>query len=510
MTHLRPNKLRDAMVVSGLSSQALAVASGVDLHRIDDALLGRRRLDVAAMRSLAEALGIEWFALRCDNLTGEGPCAACDAPNVLNSGDLDRARAAVERVLREARSAHADLDTWITVPGFVEAQAALVAIGSDFDVRRLQDTGLEPALAAPDADVSALAARVTEYLSRGDVATEELVGLDISGSIPNGLQVAGWTLRRFADEEIRGFSVVPSSDARTIWGWDRVAATETWWLHRDAGERPAVSTKVISFAQPRDVAPAPLLTLSLLSDDPPAALSHGWAQKGRGVAFSISSRQLGYWFEDDGYLHLEYGPYRVKDSEAEAWARYVGHLGNMAAQVFAGRTPAQQRYAAAAQQFLAVAEDLNKGLTPLPRLALEMSTVMEMLLLGGTDEGEVSRRVRVAAGWLGGIDDADRTGITSFTKKLYDAGSKYRHGGGTYVLHRGGEVRAKKHLDVARAYRLLRRLLVHGLAVAAADESVAALCDEVQRLVAPRERLEATINALYADLGVTPRRFAAV
>src|SRR5204862_329088 len=101
--------------------------------------------------------------------------------------------------------------------------------------------------------------------------------------------------------------------------------------------------------------------------------------------------------------------------------------GGLVEQVFAANTEATRRYVATAEQFLGVAADLYHGWNPLPRLALEMSTVAEMLLVGGGSE-EVSRRLRIAAAWLGGIGDADRDVIHDFAKKLYDAGSAYRHG----------------------------------------------------------------------------------
>jgi hypothetical protein len=189
----------------------------------------------------------------------------------------------------------------------------------------------------------------------------------------------------------------------------------------------------------------------------------------------------------------------------------VVHLGGLIEGIFAGTTSPMKRYAAAAEQLLGVGADLWHGLAPLPRLAFETSTVAEMLLLGGADEGEVSRRVRMAAAWLGGIDDPDRDVIHDFTKKLYDAGSKYRHGGGTYALHRGTPApKTKRSFDVLRAYRLFRRLMLHGLAVVAAGESVAELCDRAQRTEAARTQLGEIITRLYSDLGVTPRPFPTI
>ncbi len=60
-----------------------------------------------------------------------------------------------------------------------------------------------------------------------------------------------------------------------------------------------------------------------------------------------------------------------------------------------------------------------------------------------------------------------------------------------------------------RGYRLLRRLLLHGLAVVVAGESPAELCDLAQRSEAARIRLEEIIAHPYADLAVPPRPFPA-
>jgi hypothetical protein len=195
---------------------------------------------------------------------------------------------------------------------------------------------------------------------------------------------------------------------------------------------------------------APLLALALIYPEPPGAISHAWAQKGRGVNLSMMSRQLDYVVEDDGYVHAEYGPYRIEVDRSAEWARHAEYVGSLAERVFAASTDPAKRYAAAAEQFLGVAADLLCGWEPLPRLAVEISTVAEMLLLSGQNEGEVSRSVRIAAGWLGGIDDPDREAIHDFAKTLYEAGSKYRHGGASYKLHRGRPVPAATKAEAPR------------------------------------------------------------
>lgn len=136
-----------------------------------------------------------------------------------------------------------------------------------------------------------------------------------------------------------------------------------------------------------------------------------------------------------------------------------------------------------------------------------MSTVAEMLLLDDGGE-EISRRLRIAAAWLGGLDDADRAVIHDFAKRLFNAGFAYRHGGAHFELRHGGVPPAgKKNLDVLRGYRLLRRLMLHGLAVVAAGESPAELCDRAQRTEGGRARLAEIIADLYADLDAIPSPF---
>jgi transcriptional regulator with XRE-family HTH domain len=71
VAHLQPDRLRDAMTATGRDVASLAMASGVRADFLADALRGRRRLDVAAMRALAGPLAVDWWALRCDHATGQ-------------------------------------------------------------------------------------------------------------------------------------------------------------------------------------------------------------------------------------------------------------------------------------------------------------------------------------------------------------------------------------------------------------------------------------------------------
>lgn len=513
MTHMQPGRLRDAMAAAGENVEGLAVASGLRADRLDDVLAGRRRLGVAAMRALSVPLAVDWWALRCDRVTGQRPCPACAAPNVVTDAELSEAARAITQLLTEAH-AYADDDVagWRDLPSFAAARAALVAIGGDLDLDEVAAVAADALLNGDrPADLTRLGLRLAMLCGRGDVETEEIIGLDIniSGAFPSGLRIGGWDLVRYNEHDLDHFDVVVGGGARSRWSWDRVATSHTWWLRRPKGKCTArLGGTVINLTEPREVAIAPLLALALVIDEPPGAISRGWAQKGCGVALSVTSRQLDYTVQDDGYVQAVYGPYRIDAARKTEWARHVTHVGAMVERVFTASTPAARRYVAAAEQFLAVSADLYHGWEPLPRLAVELSTVAEMLLLSGVNEGEVSRRVRIAAGWLGGIDDADRQTIHDFMKRLYEAGSKYRHGGAHYVLHRGDPVRASiKQLDVLRSYALLRRLMLHGLAVVDSLGSVAELCDRVQCTVAPRARLNDIITRLYADLALTPQRF---
>ncbi|MGA5302597.1 hypothetical protein ACPCHT_21900 [Nucisporomicrobium flavum] len=111
---------------------------------------------------------------------------------------------------------------------------------------------------------------------------------------------------------------------------------------------------------------------------------------------------------------------------------------------------------------------------------LEMSTVLELLLLTGSRELEVGKRVRRGAEALAGAG----TDVGGLVGAIYDAGSRHRHGGEAYRLtwDESTDTSAKpRTLNVEDAYRLLRRLLVNGLAVLAEGESLPFLCDRAQR-----------------------------
>jgi hypothetical protein len=399
---------------------------------------------------------------------------------------------------------------WPELPTYQVARAALVAIGADLDLRQLSAVGASqaPGEGRNEAELAEVAMRLAAYAGCGDMDTDELVGLDITGDIPTGWRIAGWELHRYHEHELEAYEVVRETGARHGWSWDRIAAAQTWWLRRPIGRREAITGELITFSNPTIVALPPLLALALIKDEPPGALSHGYAQKGRGVGLGITSRELDYIIDDDGYPDPQYGIYRVCSNESPSWATDLAHIAGLVDQAFRLNNKHAQRYIAAAEQFLGVAADLYYGWNPLPRLAVEMSTTAEMLLLSGADEGEVSRRVRIAAAWLGGIDDADRDTIHDLVKILYDAGSKYRHGGGTYALHRGSPAPVvRKRLDVLRAYSVLRRLLLHGLAVVASGESIAELCERTQRSEAARVHLDEIIIRLYANLAMPAQPF---
>jgi hypothetical protein len=59
-------------------------------------------------------------------------------------------------------------------------------------------------------------------------------------------------------------------------------------LRRPARMRPARSGGTFSIADPADTAIAPRLTFALLKNEPPRVLSHGWAQRGRGVSLDTT------------------------------------------------------------------------------------------------------------------------------------------------------------------------------------------------------------------------------
>jgi hypothetical protein len=431
---------------------------------------------------------------------------------VLAEADLREAATDVEQLFIAAHDQAIDEVTgWVALPEFAKAKSSLVAVGGDLDIDELEriDAGLATA-EMDSSDREQVALRVATYCAGVDYETDELVGLDISGDIPNGLPIAGWELIQFSESELDDYEVIHVAGARTAGTWDRLSAGNTWWLRRAEEVQAAQQGNIISFVEPTRAAIEPRLALALVKNEAASVLSHGQVQKGCGVSFSIRSRQLGYFQEDDGFPHFEYGQYDVDATTEPNWSTHVEYLGGLAVSAWSQTSDPAKRYRAAAEQFLGVSDDLDRGWDPLPRLALEMSTVAEMLLLSGVNEGEVSRRVRIAAAWLGGIDDTDREVIHDFAKKIYDAGSKYRHGGGAFALRRGGKgTGAKKELDILHAYRLLRRLMAHGLAIVASGESVADLCDLAQRSEAARKQIADIVQRLYADLALAPHPFPA-
>lgn len=512
MTHASPPKVLSALTATGLDSAGLAAASGLAARILDEGLAGSRRLGVAAMQAIGGAVGGEWWDLRCDHATGrEKACAGCNASNLLTTDDLGDVIRTLGDLLAEARARDTPVSEWSALPTFATAREALVAVGSELTAEQLESVGLYGPVgpsAKPD-ELRLVAEALAIVFAAGDVETEELVGLDVDLDVPSGVRVAGWDLIRYDAADVARFDVFAPAGLRTKWTWDRISAEGTWWLRRDAGTRPPVEGPVITIEEPSRVALAPLVALALLDDEPPHPISHAWAQRGHGVRFSIGSHELDYVVEGNGYPNIFYGSYRVRSGRAARWQSNVAHLGGLIEKVFADNSRQAKRYRVAATEFLRVANDLYEGWDLIRRLPLDMSTVMETLLLDGSSkEGEFRRRVSISAGWLGGTDDTDRTNIRSFARAVYDAGSAYRHGGEGYTLRRGAiDDAPKSHLDVVRAYRLLRRLIVHGLAVAAAGESVAQLCDDVQSTAAARIKLEEIIAQFYSAIGVAPAPF---
>jgi transcriptional regulator with XRE-family HTH domain len=70
MAHLQPERLRECMTAARLDLNSVADRSGIRHNFLQQALNGRRRLGVAAMRTLAGALGVDWWELRCDQAIG--------------------------------------------------------------------------------------------------------------------------------------------------------------------------------------------------------------------------------------------------------------------------------------------------------------------------------------------------------------------------------------------------------------------------------------------------------
>lgn len=93
---------------------------------------------------------------------------------------------------------------------------------------------------------------------------------------------------------------------------------------------------------------------------------------------------------------------------------------------------------------------------------------------------------RNGAAWLGGRNDAARKAIHAHARDLYNAGSKYRHGGRLLSLYDSRDHDAPpasgKVFDTATGRALVRKLLLHGLAVldSGTQKSTADLCESAQ------------------------------
>lgn len=339
-----------------------------------------------------------------------------------------------------------------------------------------------------------------------DLETDEFVGLDIAlyGAVPATLEVAGWDLMHFTPDTVDRYE--PSA-GEAFWGprsWDRIAAMHSWLLLRNAGVQPPMPKMALSMTKPLDVALAPLLALAVLVDEPLRAMGHGRAQYGRGVQMSVGESLL-ECIEDEHGVSPQHGPYYVGSEEVDSWSRDLHYVGQLAQKVIDDRP--DKRFARAARQLLAVANDLHRVFDLPASIPLDMSTVLELLLLTGNsrDEG-IADRVRAGAVFLAGVEGDFADEVRDFVGTLYDAGSARRHGGKEYWLTNGAARPGslpKRSFDVARAYRLLRRLMLHGLALTAADKSLPSLCDRAQRPAADldhKRQARLTRDRVLADM----------
>jgi hypothetical protein len=297
MAHLDPQRLEAARAARGMDVTALAAASGIREDLLVGALAGTRRLDGWAMRMLAVPLAVEWTVLRCDHSKTRRRCRSCHATHRLSDENL----APLTQALRDALdSMYQDGDGQVAdIADVASATSALRALGGgDLDAAWATVEHLSPTRLAACGGTDAVAHRLAAYVARGDVETTELVGLDVD--LPTGLDVplAGWTLGRLNADVIADFDPIPTQPM-SPW-WDRDAAEATAWLRRPAGIRPAVSRTTVVVSEPRAVAAAPLLALAIVGDKPPTAISHGWAQSGRGVSLAAGSRELDYARHTDG------------------------------------------------------------------------------------------------------------------------------------------------------------------------------------------------------------------
>ncbi len=525
--HVHTTRLADALEASELTTASLAEASGLGLDRIEGILAGTRCLSRRQnLERLATPLGLQWQALCCDGEPSDR-CPACRAHNKISDAELGPLRHALRQVLDEGiarlRSAAQGsgggraemangLADFVSQPAFASARQLAAALGGHLDNPALERTGVIMLLAdaaargtLDDLDLPTIALDLARYAAGGDCEHLQLVGLDIDDAPDGPTPVAGWELVRLTEADLDRLAPVPAAAPyQPHQPWSREVATQMWYLRRTRGFGPPVGL-VLSLRSPFLYEPVwrPLMVLALYQDEIPRVAVEFRIEVGRRVQ-RIAGQELealpaGPGDDDEGYLQVQYGPYRIPADEHERFTRFASAvsllLGSLAAQA---RT--ERRFARAATHFLSASES-HLLLGAEGKALMDYSIALETLL-GGDAKTEVLRRVSQRAAVLCAFDDDGRLDVEAQIAATYAAGSSYRHGDKPWKLHTQYDSRPpegkKKTLDLATVHHLTRKALLRWLVVAAGQDD-------------PVPRLERAILSRQAadDIADAIRSFAA-
>lgn len=535
--HIDPRTVEELIASSGRSAEDVAADADLLPERLDELLAGDVQLGSDAAKRLAGVFDVDWWELRCESRRARERCPACRAGRRVPREQLGTVVEPVRGFLSAAAATAASWDAarrashprsvaqdLSSLPQFDAAARAARRVGGRLDPESLAVTGIAGLVAAGDFDVDRCAEELARYAVRGEVRRVRHVGLDVTG-LPDGpVQVAGWELVRYSRDELDRLAPVPCAAGYQQAGWFVESAERTWWLRRNEGTAVPSDGRVIWFPGNRyEQASAPLLVLQLAHDAIADPICEFVVEPGNAV-MKISGHELDLAEHQDGYLEvLEYGEYDrrgVDEDDWPAWQRFVEGLGGVVGTLYGRSGRPAQRFVRAAGHFLKATEDSARNWEPQQQALFDYSTAMEVLLLGGGNTGETTFRLRNAAAWVGGVDDADREDLFEFAGRVYSAGSKYRHGGRLADLYDGERLRetdtqqfermsaSSRAVDMRRARRLVRRLLTHAAAVVAAGEDVAALAERAQRGDDARDTIRRLVDDFYASVGLSPQRFS--
>jgi hypothetical protein len=538
--HVHPAKLNAAILQSRRTPEDLAQQVRLQPHRLREVLEGERALGKDVGRRLEEALGLADRSSLCFSGGRGEPCASCRASNSISDSDMQQLASALVLFLQNAadyvkqtqrgpvalvKSAWTERgELFVGVEGFAEARSAACALGGDLTVEDLERTGVAGLLGSGNAlPVAQLGMELARYAARGDCPSLVLVALDAHGFPPEATALGDWELVRLRREQVRALAPVPQAADHSRPGWDQKGAELTWWLRRHRGIRERTPGTVISLTDdPYAEAIAPLLAIALAGLNfageenrfPPFACPVGRfdVEVGNRVRH-IAGSTIEFTEDDEVGIQTFSRPYSLPVADRGKWRDVVSKLGLYLRDVQSASGRAPERFLRAGHHYLRGAVLSATSIWPQQETVFQWMTALEVLLSDGNARGGYSGGFKTNAAWLGGFDDADRHGIRQFAGTLYDAGSKYRHGAELYELNQAGpteraERRPPGKLDVRRADRLVRRLMLNGLALLIEGLGVSELCGKAQHQRAAGDRIAESVRRLHDALGIEFRPFA--